>query len=88
MKLSNKIVLVTGGTSGVGLEAAKLFRKEGATVIIVGQNPGRLQSAASQLDLPVMQSAKFDFVINLKAAKALGLTVPPSLIALADEVVE
>jgi putative ABC transport system substrate-binding protein len=35
-----------------------------------------------------MQSAKFDFVINLKAAKALGLTVPPSLIALADEVVE
>jgi len=35
-----------------------------------------------------MQSTKFDFLINLKAAKALGLTVPPSLIALADEVVE
>src|SRR5262249_25984198 len=49
MKLSNKIVLVTGGTSGMGLEAAKLFREEGATVIIVGQNPARLQSAASQL---------------------------------------
>jgi len=49
MKLSNKIVLVTGGTSGMGLEAAKLFRQEGATVIIVGQNPARLQSAASQL---------------------------------------
>src|SRR5262249_24930358 len=49
MKLSNKIVLVTGGTSGLGLEAAKLFRDEGATVIIVGQNPARLQSAASQL---------------------------------------
>jgi NAD(P)-dependent dehydrogenase (short-subunit alcohol dehydrogenase family) len=47
MKLSNKIVLVTGGTSGLGLEAAKLFREEGATVIIVGQNPARLQSAAS-----------------------------------------
>ena len=48
MKLSNKIVLITGGTSGMGLEAAKLFRDEGATVIIVGQNPARLQSAASQ----------------------------------------
>src|ERR1700742_3530370 len=49
MKLSNKIALVTGGTSGIGLEAAKLFREEGATVIVVGQNPERLQSAASQL---------------------------------------
>jgi NAD(P)-dependent dehydrogenase (short-subunit alcohol dehydrogenase family) len=49
MKLSNKIVLVTGGTSGIGLEAAKLFRDEGAAVIVVGQNPARLQSAASQL---------------------------------------
>ena len=49
MKLSNKIVLITGGTSGIGLEAAKLFREEGATVIVVGQNPDRLQSAASQL---------------------------------------
>ena len=49
MKLSNKIVLVTGGTSGIGLEAAKLFRQEGATVIIVGQNPDRLQSVAGQL---------------------------------------
>jgi len=49
MKLSNKIVLVTGGTSGIGLEAARLFRDEGATVIVVGQNPDRLQSAAGQL---------------------------------------
>jgi len=44
-----QIVLVTGGTSGIGLEAAKLFRAEGATVIIVEQNPARLQSTASQL---------------------------------------
>jgi NAD(P)-dependent dehydrogenase (short-subunit alcohol dehydrogenase family) len=49
MKLSNKIALVTGGTSGIGLEAARLFREEGATVVIVGQNPARLQSAALEL---------------------------------------
>ncbi|HYV96021.1 MAG TPA: SDR family oxidoreductase [Gemmatimonadaceae bacterium] len=49
MKLSNKIVLVTGGTSGIGLEAAKLFKEEGATVIVVGQNPERLQSVAGEL---------------------------------------
>jgi NAD(P)-dependent dehydrogenase (short-subunit alcohol dehydrogenase family) len=49
MKLSNKIALVTGGTSGIGLEAARLFREQGARVIIVGQDPVRLQSAGNQL---------------------------------------
>lgn len=49
MKLSNKIALITGGTSGIGLEAARLFHNEGAHVIIVGRDPARLQSVTQEL---------------------------------------
>jgi NAD(P)-dependent dehydrogenase (short-subunit alcohol dehydrogenase family) len=49
MQLNGKIALVTGGTSGIGLAAADLFRREGARVVVVGTNPDRLKTAGAQL---------------------------------------
>jgi putative tryptophan/tyrosine transport system substrate-binding protein len=76
-----RVFPASGGLISYGVDSLDIFRR-GASYV------DRVLKGAKPADLPVQQPIKFDLVINLKTAKALGLDVPATLLALADEVIE
>ena len=78
---ANRDIVAAGGLMSYGTDLADLFHQAGVYT-------GKILKGAKPADLPVQQSTKFEFVINLQTARALSIEVPSGLLSIVDEVIE